>query len=698
MGTLTAVLQHRKTKSTQPTPRDGGRTFTQWLDELADGECDQEELIDGVHEEIDSNPDAGWELLALIDQYYRRHRIGAEDFRSLNVGVQAILMGGVQTAEVTPATAPPEEPPVNAAQPAAPPGPQAAPTAAAAAQPAATIGTQPPPTADAQPPPAAAAAAHATARPAPRRGIAVNDVLRNRYRVQRILGRGGMGTVYGATDLYRLNSAPTDLYRLNDEPGDQNIALKVLHTEVIQRPGLLAELRREFQILQSLSHPNIVRVHEFDQDGDLTFFTMERLDGVALSRMIAEQKSVALHRPYALAMIRQVGAAVAYAHSRGIVHGDLNPANVLVTDSGEIRVLDFGAAYRMTPFPSDPVIDADPDGDSRPSVATPTFASCELLEGKGPTASDDVYALACISYVLLTGEHPFQCRNALAARKAGHGPRRPAGISSRQWRALKAGLSFERKQRPADAQAWLDSFPLPSTPTQLPPLSALMAEPPTRRPVGPWLTCIVIALVAGVCWWAQDQYRFIDSISSGVEGSHTVAPRQPVPAAPVSNPLINPPAAKIASTVPPAAVPQSTESAVAPAKATAPRAPRPVAAPASATAAVAQIEMAASTVEVPDLQAVASVPVHRRHNYRSGISFTWSTEPGTARSGQDFVPVTSRTEYMPAGDPETRLLVPIVADPRRHVSKTFYVVINTAGDGATLGSRVLTMVTIPPMP
>jgi serine/threonine protein kinase len=687
MGTLTAVLQHRKT--TQPTPGDSGRSFAQWLDALADGECDHEELIDGVHDEIDSNPDAGWELLALIDQYYRRHRIGAEDFRSLNLRVQAILMGGVQTAEVTPATPPPADQPEDAAQPAA------AAAAAPAAAPATVRPAVAPAVRPAVTPPAAIGAASDTARPPPRRSIAVNDVLRNRYRVQKILGRGGMGTVYAATDLSRLNTEPNDLYRLNTEPGDQNIALKVLHTEVIQRPDLLAELRREFQILQSLSHPNIVRVHEFDQDGDLTFFTMERLDGVPLSRMIAEQKSVALHRPYALAMIRQVGAAVAYAHSRGIVHGDLNPANILVTDSGEIRVLDFGAAYRMGTLPSStPILDGESDGESRTSVATPTFASCELLEGQSPVASDDVYALACISYVLLTGEHPFQFRNALAARKARHAPRRPAGLSNRQWRALKAGLNFDRKQRPADAQAWLDNFPLAATPAQLPPLSVLMAEPPTRHPSGPWLTCVVIALVAGVCWWAQDQYDFIGSVGSSAGGNHTVSPKQPVPAAQISNPL-SPPAAKTAPAVAPVAVPQSTASQAAPARAPAQKARRSVAAAQSLPPSQAEIEMASSTVEVPILQAVASVPVHRRHNYRSGISFTWSTEPGTARAGQDFVPVTARTEYMAAGDPEARLLVPIVADPRRHTAKTFYVVINGAEDGATLGSRVLTMVTIP---
>jgi hypothetical protein len=307
-----------------------------------------------------------------------------------------------------------------------------------------------------------------------------------------------------------------------------------------------------------------------------------------------------------------------------------------------------------------------------------------------------VYALACISYVLLTGEHPFQFRNALAARKARQGPRRPAGITNRQWRALKAGLSFDQKHRPADAQVWLDDFPMPATPGQLPPLSLLMAEPPTRRTVAPWLTCAVITLVAGTCWWAQDRYHFIGRVGSGDGGSNTVSSQQPVPetGTQVSNPS-SPTAAKPAPAVAPVAVPQSTPSQLAPAQAPSQSARRPVAAPRSATPVEAQIEMGASTVELPALQEVASMPVHRRHNYRSDISFTWSTEPGTAKAGQDFVPVASRTEYMPAGDPETHLLVPIVADPRRHTSKTFYVVINAAGDGATLGSRVLTMVTIP---
>jgi serine/threonine protein kinase len=643
MGTLTAVMQRSRTAS---STLGGGRTFTQWLDALAQGECDRETLIRGVHEAIGSNADAGWELLALVDQYYRRHRIGAEDFRSLNLRVQSIVMGGVRTAAVGDPTPPPEDPP-------------------------------------AAPPSAPAATAPETASTVPRRSIAVNELLRGRYRVQGILGRGGMGTVYAAIDQYRLNN----------DPGDQNIALKVLHSEVIQRPGLLAELRGEFQSLQSLSHPNIVRVHEFDQDGDLTFFTMERLDGVPLSRMVAEQKSIALYRPYALAMIRQLSAAVAYAHSRGVVHGDLNPSNIFVTESSGIRVLDFGASCRHSAFPSIPPLDGDP----RPAVATPTFASCELLEGKEPQASDDVYALGCITYMLLTGEHPFRCRNALAARKARQQPRRPSGLSYRQWRTLKAALSFERRHRPADAQIWWDKLPLPSTPVQLPPLSVLMAEPPRARPMGPWLTCILIALIAGVCWWwAQDRYHLTTDT-----GGASNSPTQPI-AAPQAN---NPAAARAAKVVPahapPAAsltaAPQGAVSAPvpSPSQGPAPAARRQTAAPPSAIPANAELDMDARSIDVPVLQEVASVPVHRRHNYRNGISFTWSTEPGTARPGQDFVPVNSRTEYMPAGDPEARLLVPIVSDPRRTTARTFYVVINSASDGATLGSRTLTMVTIP---
>ncbi len=494
-----------------------------------------------------------------------------------------------------------------------------------------------------------------------------------------------MGTVYAATDLFRPDYIPAE----------QRIALKVLHTEVVRRPGLLTELRSEFQCLQSLSHPNIVRVHEFDQDGDLSFFTMEQLSGAPLGKVIAEQQSKTLYRPYALSIIQQAAAAVAYAHSKGIVHGDLNPANIFITEWGEIRVLDFGAAYRTSRIQS---LESMGDSHYRTTVATPSYASCEQLEGKEPTTEDDVYAMACITYVLLTGEHPFKGRNALAARKARQNPRRPDQLKNSQWRALKAALSFDPRVRPADMQVWLDRLDLPPLPPRLPSLFNIMSERPPPKRVGPPLVTALIAIIAGVCWWTQDQYGWLD-----VQSTHAnTVPAAVVPAAvppasvnvaPKTPPAVTRPAA-------PAERPVSAAPAPDPLAQTVVTPPAPIAAHTAAqapgeSAQGARIELAANTVELAPMQPVASVVVSRRHSYRQEVSFTWSTEPGTAKPGQDFMPVKSRTEYIAPGAPQTRLLVPIVENPRRHLSRTFYVVVNTPGDGATLGARTVTQVTIP---
>jgi serine/threonine protein kinase len=639
-------------ETTQPTQSGNTWTFEQWLEALAQGECDCETLIRGVGDSIDENPDACWELLALVDQYYRRHRITDADFHNLNLLGQALLLETMPNEGARPAKAAPEKAaPATAGQPPAPP-----PRVSVSGAPAVTKAT-----------------------------VAVNDILRNRYRIDGILGRGGMGTVYAATDLYRPDYIPSD----------QRIALKVLHTEVVRRPGLLTELRGEFQCLQSLSHPNIIRVHEFDQDGDISFFTMEQLTGAPLGRVLAEQQSETLHRPYALAIIQQAGAALAYAHSRGIVHGDLNPGNIFITEWGEIRVLDFGAAQRTSRIQS---IEAANEAAFRTSVATPSYASCDQLEGKEPTTEDDVYAMACITYVLLAGEHPFQGRNALAARQARQTPRRPAGISGGQWRALKAGLSFDLKDRPADMKAWLQRFDLPSVPLLLPSLSTISSARPRPRRVGPPVLTALIALAAGLCWWAQDQYGWLKTsgadtaIKATATAVHSAIGENIPSVAGQAPALPTPPPPKVAPAVQAQALPAP--------EAPASRKPAQVspAAAAPATAGYresARIELTASTVEVPPMQPVASVPVSRRHNYHEEVSFTWSTESGTAKPGQDFMPVKSRTEYIAAGAPQTRLLVPIVQNPRRHLSRTFYVVVNTPGDGATLGARTITQVTIP---
>ncbi len=663
LGSELENFLHSETETTQPVRREADRSVADWLDAFVAQECDRAVLLRGIADAVASNRDQGWELLALVDQYYRRKKISGDDFHALNAQLQIFLFGNPPVPPLIPLAAAPK---------AAAPGRQA----------------------DAAPPSDAAAnETTASPSPSPPRAIAIGEVLRSRYRIEGILGRGGMGTVYSAIDQYRLN----------DEQGGQRVALKVLNGETRQQSQLLAELRGEFQRLQTLSHPNIVRVHDFDRDGAVIFFTMEHLSGAPLARVLATRSASALHRSHAWAIIRQVGAAVAYAHSRGVVHGDLNPRNIFITDDGEIRVLDFGASHRLHP---DPVID-EPEDPSRIAVATPSYASCELLVGRPADTQDDIYSLACIFYVLLRGKHPFHGNNALVARTKNLTPRRPPGLSAPQWRTLKAGLQVDRKRRPDNMQAWLKDFSFPQRASQLPTLTAVMGAQPPREGTSPWVMIGLIALAGGLFWWAQNNPELVQRVAAnlsipalalrqpaGSPGRLLAAATPPEIASVRSTP---PPSAVV---VPPAASAGSGQAAAAPATSTQPIVSEhePSAAAFSAAAATptrARIELAADTLEVAPLQAVASVTVQRHRNYRNGVSFSWWTESGTAVPGQDFVPVNARTDYIGAGESETHLVVPIVSDPRRRLAKTFYVIVGDPSDNASLGSRTITMVTIP---
>ena len=256
-----------------------------------------------------------------------------------------------------------------------------------------------------------------------------------------------------------------------------------------KRAELFAELRREFQNLQLLSHPNIVRVYEFDRDGPLAFFTMELLNGALLSRVLLSRKPLHLDHAQSLAVIRDVGAAIAHAHSRGVVHGDINPQNIFITARGDLRVLDFGASNRLLVEPSTP-----DDGIKPARFATPGYASCQVLEGRPPDVRDDVFALACVAYRLLCGEHPFAESSALEARAAGSSARKPEELTRRQWRVLQEGLHWDRALRPLDVQNWMERLDLRGAAKSLPALTDLLDPRPCgearfRNPAGESSAC-----------------------------------------------------------------------------------------------------------------------------------------------------------------------------------------------------------------
>ena len=268
--------------------------------------------------------------------------------------------------------------------------------------------------------------------------IAPGQVLRARYVIEECLGVGGKGTVFRARDLFR-KSLPD---------ADQHVALKVLHSDRDDIEETLEQMRRELHCAQSLSHCNIVNVYELDRDNDVVFFTMELLEGELLGSVLAKHRPKPIDRQQAWQMIRQIGAGVQHAHERGVVHGDLKPANIMVTHAGELRILDFGSSKRFTPGQS-------ATGGSGRSSATLAYASCEQLEGRPADPRDDLYAFACICFELLSGAHPFDRRPASLVRDFGVQPKRPTGLSPRQWRALQSGLSWHRAGRSMSAHTFV---------------------------------------------------------------------------------------------------------------------------------------------------------------------------------------------------------------------------------------------------
>ena len=286
--------------------------------------------------------------------------------------------------------------------------------------------------------------------PANTEDLAMGHVLNRRFVIEAVLGRGGMGVVYRALDLRKQESGDA-------EP---HVALKVLSGRFRHDPRMATALQRESRKAQSLAHPNVTTVYDFDRDDDLVYITMEEMTGQPLDELIADHPQ-GLPRERAAPIILGAARGLAYAHSKGVVHADFKPSNVFLTRSGDTRILDFGIA-RAAPaaWLNDAEITREPGEATRfvtgeLSALTPGYAALEMFAGLEAHPADDVYALAIVSYKLLTGQHPYQGLPAPEARKRNLAPKRPPGLRRHQWRILRRGLAFQREQRPADAGEFL---------------------------------------------------------------------------------------------------------------------------------------------------------------------------------------------------------------------------------------------------
>src|SRR6185312_4580653 len=277
--------------------------------------------------------------------------------------------------------------------------------------------------------------------------LGAGSVVKDRFVLEEELGRGGMGVVFKARDLRK------------EEAQDRNpwVALKLLNEEFRRHPESLKALQRESRKAQQLAHANVVAVYDFDRDGGNVFMVMELLEGRSLDRIIRDNEGSGVGIEKAMRLTRDMCRAMAYAHEQGVVHSDFKPANAFLTKDNVVKVFDFGIAraVKRTDAVSGSVTLFDP---ATLGALTPTYASCEMLEGLEPDPRDDVYAMACVAYELLTGKHPFNRVAAVEARNQGLIPKRPRGLKRQQWRAIQHGLQFSRENRTASAQQFLNEL------------------------------------------------------------------------------------------------------------------------------------------------------------------------------------------------------------------------------------------------
>jgi len=202
------------------------------------------------------------------------------------------------------------------------------------------------------------------------------------YRIEAKLGAGGFGTVYRARDVTL----------------DRIVALKVVHSS---NQAMAASLLNEARAAAALNHPNVCTLFSVDASDGISMIVMEHLEGQTLAKIL-EQSALTL--PRAAAIAGQVAAGMAAAHSHGVVHGDLKPANVMVSADNRAKIMDFGLARRaaVTSVNADTV-------NWNPLTAggisgTPSYLSPEQARGEPATPASDVFSLGLMTYEMITGK------------------------------------------------------------------------------------------------------------------------------------------------------------------------------------------------------------------------------------------------------------------------------------------------------
>lgn len=224
-----------------------------------------------------------------------------------------------------------------------------------------------------------------------------------RYQILSLIGKGGMG----------------DVYKARHRKMERTVALKVINRGLVQKPDAVGRFHREVKAAAQLNHPNIVTSHDADHSGDFHFMVMEFVDGVDLAQTVKQRGALPVAE--ACDYIRQAANGLQHAHQRGMVHRDIKPHNMMVTQDRVVKILDFGlASLAPQATPSEPISE---DGDGNLTIAgaimgTPDFISPEQArDARQVDGRSDIYSLGMTFYYLLAGRAPFGNGSAIEKLK-----------------------------------------------------------------------------------------------------------------------------------------------------------------------------------------------------------------------------------------------------------------------------------------
>jgi hypothetical protein len=316
-------------------------------------------------------------------------------------------------------------------------------------------------------------------------------LLKKRFLLEEVLGHGGMGTVYKTKDLRKVEAEDPNPY----------IATKILNQDFKDHPDAFVTLQQETAKSQTLAHPNIVTVHDFDREGDTLFMTMELLEGQPLDQLIKAQRNKGLSKDQVWQIAKDLCAALAYAHQRQLIHADFKPGNVFVNTDGSAKVLDFGIARAASKEAQKHKFDAGQLG-----ALTPAYATIEMVKDDRLSFSDDVYALACVIYEMLAGHHPYNNRSAFEAHQQKLVPKRLDKLSAREWKALSHALALTKAERTASIAQFVDELF------------------PRRNPL--MLTAAVglaVVSLAGAAWFGYSQHQAQQKVKATIAEKMTRA-------------------------------------------------------------------------------------------------------------------------------------------------------------------------------